>query len=140
VTRISFFLFLLFILFIYITNAIPLPSFPSTNPLVLPCLYEGAPHLPTFSCLSALAFPYPGSSSLHRTKGLPSHCCQIWQSSATYAAGAMHGSPHVCSLVCNPIGGTTISTNQTLQGSQGLNQQPKSEQDTSYCRILYNIT
>jgi hypothetical protein len=28
--------------------------------------------------------------------------------------------------VCNPIGGTTISTNETLQISQGLNNQPKS--------------
>ena len=30
------------------------------------------PHVPTHSCLSGLVFPYPGSSSLHRTKGLPS--------------------------------------------------------------------
>ena len=28
--------------------------------------------------------------------------------------------------VCNPIGRTTISTNQTFQSSQGLNHQPKS--------------
>jgi hypothetical protein len=28
--------------------------------------------------------------------------------------------------VCNPIGKTTISNNQTLQSSQGLNHQPKS--------------
>jgi len=28
--------------------------------------------------------------------------------------------------VCNPIGRTTISTNQTPQSSQGLNSQPKS--------------
>jgi hypothetical protein len=28
--------------------------------------------------------------------------------------------------VCNPIGRTTISTNQILQNSQGLNHQPKS--------------
>ena len=28
--------------------------------------------------------------------------------------------------VCNPIGRTTISTNQTPQSSQGLNYQPKS--------------
>jgi len=34
------------ILFIYISNVIPLPSFPSTNPLSpppSPCLYDGAP-------------------------------------------------------------------------------------------------
>jgi hypothetical protein len=28
--------------------------------------------------------------------------------------------------ICSPIGRTTISTNQTLQRSQGLNHQPKS--------------
>ena len=28
-------------------------------------------HPPTHSCLTALAFLYPGASSLHRTKGLP---------------------------------------------------------------------
>jgi hypothetical protein len=28
--------------------------------------------------------------------------------------------------VCNPVGGTTISTNQTPQSSQGLNHQPRS--------------
>lgn len=44
-------------------------------------------HLPTHSCLSALALPYPGSSRLHRTKGLP---FQWWQS---------HVSFHVYSLV-----------------------------------------
>ena len=30
-------------------------------------------HLPTHSCLTTLAFPYTGASSLHRTKGFPSH-------------------------------------------------------------------
>ena len=56
---------------------IPLPSFPSTNPpshspSPLPfCLIEGAP--PPHSCLTALASPYTGASSLHRTKGLSSH-------------------------------------------------------------------
>jgi hypothetical protein len=35
--------------------------------------------------LTALAFSYAGVSSLHRTKGLPSHCCQLRPSSATYA-------------------------------------------------------
>jgi hypothetical protein len=35
----------LVILFIFISNVIPLPSFPSTSPLPppSPCLYEGAP-------------------------------------------------------------------------------------------------
>jgi hypothetical protein len=77
--------------FIYLhLNVIPLPSFPSTSPLP-PHLYKGAPP-PTHSCLSSLAFPYPGSSSLHRNKGLPSQWCQIRQFSATYPAGSI-GTP-----------------------------------------------
>jgi len=69
----------LVILIIYISNGILLSSCPSTNPLSPPLpVSEGAP-LPTHpnSCLSTLAFPYAGSSSLPRTKGLPSHYCQI---------------------------------------------------------------
>jgi hypothetical protein len=52
----------------------PLPVFPP-HPLFPPHMTASMrvlPHLPTHSHLSALAFPYPGSSSLHRTKGLPS--------------------------------------------------------------------
>jgi hypothetical protein len=72
-----FFYFLLDILFIYISNVIPFPSFPSTNPLShppSPRLYEGAPP-PTHSYLTTLAFPYTGALSLHshRTKGLSFH-------------------------------------------------------------------
>ena len=49
---------------------------PTQIPIPSPCFYEGAstptyPH--THSHLSALAFPYDGSSSLHRTKGLPTY-------------------------------------------------------------------
>ena len=56
-------------LFIYISNVILFPSFPSKNRPShhpSPCLHEGVPP-PTF-----LAFPYAGASSLHRTKGFPS--------------------------------------------------------------------
>ena len=45
------------------------PAFPLLLP---PASMRVLPHQPTHSCLSALAFPYPGSSSLHRTKELPS--------------------------------------------------------------------
>jgi len=77
--------------FIYISNVIPLPSFPSTNsyPHLHPCLYEGAPHLPSYSCLSGLVSPYSGSSSLHTTKGLPFQWWKIRPYSATYPAGVM---------------------------------------------------
>ena len=53
---------------------------PLANPLSHPhlyCFYEDAPDPPTNTQLTALAFLYTGESSLHRTKGLPSHCCQI---------------------------------------------------------------
>jgi hypothetical protein len=49
-----FFSFLLVILFIYISNVIPLPSLPSTSPhpLLPPtCLHEGAPHPSTHPLL-----------------------------------------------------------------------------------------
>jgi hypothetical protein len=68
-------------------------SFPSTSPLSpppSPCLRESPPPL-AYPLLpqSGPAFPCSGSSSLHRTKGLPSQWCQIRQSYATYLAGAM---------------------------------------------------
>jgi hypothetical protein len=46
--------------------------------------------------LTTLAFPCAGVSVLHRTKALPSHRCQIWQSSAICAARAM--GPFMCNL------------------------------------------
>lgn len=70
------------IVFVYFSNVIPFPSFPSANPLFhlpLPCFYESAPPA-THSCLTALAFLYTGASSLHRTKPSPHrprHWCQI---------------------------------------------------------------
>jgi hypothetical protein len=46
-------------------------------------------HPPTHSQLTPPTFPFAGSTSLHRTKSLPSHWCQISQPSATYVAGTM---------------------------------------------------
>jgi hypothetical protein len=77
------YLILLDILYIYISNIIPFPGLPSANPLShspLPCFYEGSPPptaQPMHFYLTALAFLYTGASSLHRTKGLPSHWHQI---------------------------------------------------------------
>jgi len=69
--------FIGFLLFIYISNVIPLPDFPSSNPLSYPPFPHAStrvlPYPLTPSHLIALAFPYAGASSLHRTKGLPSH-------------------------------------------------------------------
>ena len=100
--RFCWLLFLLIILFIYISNDIPLPGYPSTiPPPILPllpplCFYEGAPP-PTHRLL-----PHCSSIPLH------------WEhQSFTGSEGD-----------CNPIG-RTISTNQTTRSSQKLNHQPK---------------
>jgi hypothetical protein len=66
-----------------------LPPFlvsPSNTPYPLP-----PPPAPqsTHSHFLALAFPYTGAQSLHRTTGLSSHLCLTRPSSATYAARAM---------------------------------------------------
>ena len=60
----------------------PFPVSPPQTPysLPFPASMKVLPHPPTHplthSSLSALAFPYPESSSLHRTKGLPSQWCK----------------------------------------------------------------
>jgi hypothetical protein len=70
------------------------------SPLKTPYPFTPCPaHQPTHFLFPALAFPYTGVSSLHRTEGLTSHWCLTRPSSATYAAGAM-----VCSM-CTLVGG-----------------------------------
>jgi hypothetical protein len=98
-----------FILFFYISNVIPLPSFPSTNPHPVPpppASVRVLPHPPTHFCLSSLAFLYPGSSSLHRTNGLSSHRCQI-KPTFCYICSCCTGSLHVCSLVGGLVPGSS---------------------------------
>ena len=46
-----------------------LPPSPLPQPLP-PASMRVYPHLPIHFCLPALAFPYTGTLSLHRTKGL----------------------------------------------------------------------
>jgi hypothetical protein len=67
---------------------VPLPGNPLSHPSS-PCFYEGVPHPPTLSCLPTLTFPYTGSSSFYRSKGLFSHWFPTRPSSVTYVAGAM---------------------------------------------------
>ena len=53
----------------------PFPVSPPQAPYSLlppPASMRVLPNPPTHSCLSNLAFTYPGSSSLHRTKEFPS--------------------------------------------------------------------
>ena len=60
--RIFYFIFLLDIFFIYISNVIRFPGFPSKNPYTLPKpLYPPPAHQPTHSCFLALAFPNTGA-------------------------------------------------------------------------------
>jgi hypothetical protein len=77
----------------------PEPLYPTPSPpasvKVLPSIFL----LPTHSHLTALAFPYTGESSLHRTKALSSYWCQPMPSSATYATGAMGPSMYTLWLV-----------------------------------------
>jgi hypothetical protein len=81
-----------FFFFIYNSNVIHSPGFPSKKLLS----HSPSPCSPAHSHFSILAFPYTWASSLHRTKGLSSHWCPTRPSSATYAAGAM--GPSMCTL------------------------------------------
>jgi hypothetical protein len=70
----------LIILFVYISNDIPVPAYPPTTPHSISTLSSllfasmgVLPHIPTLSCPTAPAFPYTRASNLHRTKGLLSH-------------------------------------------------------------------
>lgn len=84
-------IFLIDVLFVYISNVMPLLHFPSMIPPSHPhplCLSESTSP-PTHSFLTILASPFSEASSLHKTKHPPSSWCQMKQSSATYLAGAM---------------------------------------------------
>jgi hypothetical protein len=89
----------------------PFPVFPLQTsyplPLPSPCFFEGAPP-PTHSCLSSIAFPYTGASSLHKTKGLSSRWCLTRPSSATYEAGPLHVYYLVGGLVPGSFGGGVL--------------------------------
>ena len=63
------------------SHILPPSSFASIKVVVL--------NPPTHSHLTLLPSPYAGASNLHRTKGLPSHCCQIRPCSATYIVRAI---------------------------------------------------
>jgi hypothetical protein len=103
--RIFFYFFnLLVILFIYISNVIFFPVFPSANPLSHPsfsCLYDSAPSpTPTpHYCLSALAFPLR-HWAFTGPRGFPPG--DAWQDNTIilcYICSCSHGPPHVYSLI-----------------------------------------
>jgi hypothetical protein len=72
-----FFFFILDIFFISISKVIPFPFLPAQIPYPipppLPASMRVLPHLPTHCHLTAMAFAYTGTSSLHRTKILSCH-------------------------------------------------------------------
>jgi hypothetical protein len=89
----------LVILFIYTSNVVSLPGFPSkalpSHPPHL-CLSAGAPpptHPLTHSHLTALSSPYAGASSLHRRPLMPDKAILC------YICSWSHGPTHVYSLV-----------------------------------------
>ena len=89
---ISFFLIRYFLYLQF--KCYPLSWFPLQNPSIP----TPSPYSPTHqSCFLVLAFPYTGTSSLHRTKGLHSHWWPTRPSSAT--CDWSQGSLHVYSLV-----------------------------------------
>jgi hypothetical protein len=57
------------------------------------------PHSPTHFFLSTLAFLYPGSLSLHRTKGLPLPSVMPDKTILCYISSWSHGSLQVYCLV-----------------------------------------
>ena len=94
--------FLLVILFIYISNVIPLTGFPQLPNS--PCFYEGAPP-PTNPFL-----PYHPKIPLCWP---PSNSCQIRQPCAIYAAGAM-GPSKFTLLVGGLVHGGSMGTGRLI--------------------------
>ena len=89
------------------------PPPPSPIPHCPPfCLYESAPHPPTFSC-PAPSFQHPptlGASNFPGTEGLPSSCCEA---RLCYMCIWSHGSLQVHSLA----GGLTLGGQACLSCS-----------------------
>jgi hypothetical protein len=78
---VDFFLFfLLDVFFIYISKVNPFLAYPPPETLYpipsRPASMRVFPNPPTHSLLPTLEFPNTGASTLYRTKGLFSHCCQ----------------------------------------------------------------
>ena len=78
---------------------LPPPIIPHPRPSPTLSFKRVVPHPPTLSHPTTIAFPYAGASNLHRTKALPSHCCQTRLSSATYVSGVMNPSLYTSWLV-----------------------------------------
>jgi len=85
--------FLLVILFIYISNVIPLPGFLSANPLLL--WGRSRTHPSTLPPCPGIALHWRIEPS-QDLEGLPFPWCQTRPSSATYAAGGT--GPSMCTL------------------------------------------
>lgn len=70
------------ILFVYISNVIPIIGLSTLNPHTLPILFvskRALLHLPTHFHFTPLASPFSGTSSFYRASCLPSQRCQMSQ-------------------------------------------------------------
>ena len=88
---------LLVILFIYISNVIPLPGFPSTNylsPLLTPSLHESVSNMPTHSFVSALPSVIEPPQDIGSLLPLMPDKTIIF-----YTSNWKHGFPHVYTVV-----------------------------------------
>jgi hypothetical protein len=91
-------IYLFDIFFIYISNVIPFPGFPTENPLPLPPFPA---HQPTHSCFLALAFPCTG----HRASKGPRVSPPIDVYKSSYKCSWSHESYQMYSLVHGLIPG-----------------------------------
>ena len=114
-------LFLLIIPFIYISNDIPLPTYPSTahHPTKTFCPFTFAsmtvlPHPLTLSCPTTLVSSYAGASNLHRSNSVSFHWYQTLKSSATHVSGAMDSSLYTPWLVSSPLEYWVVETSDTV--------------------------
>jgi hypothetical protein len=86
----------------YPPSWLPLHKPPTQHPHSSPLPFATMsvlPNPPTLSCPTNPTSTYTGASKLYKTKGLPTHWCQIRQSSAAQVSGAMDPSLYTPWLV-----------------------------------------
>jgi hypothetical protein len=113
-----FFFLLLYIFFIYISNAIPFPGLLSGSSLTLhspPDFRRMLPHWPIHSHLPSLALPYTGALDPFRPKSCSSHWCPTSTSSATYSGRTLGPFMWIHWLVVQSTGWGTWSVDTITQ-------------------------
>lgn len=69
------------------------------------------PHPPTNSCITGLSSSFTHTSSLLRTKGFPTHWCEIRQSSVVYVTGVIDLNTYILWLVILSLGALEVPVN-----------------------------